>query len=73
MMEVPTIAHLVKLIQTNMIQNNPLTMENVKLAQAIFGEIIATLKGNSTCKQTPIQRTDYIDIPKEIPKGSRSH
>ena len=41
-------------------------MEDVKLAQAIFGENIATLKSKSTHKQTPIQRMDYIDIPKEI-------
>ena len=66
MMGAPTIAHLAKLIQTNMIRNNPLTMEDVKLAQAIFGEDVATLKGKSTRKQTPTRRTDYIDIPKEI-------
>ena len=54
MMGTPSMTHLAKLIQTNMIKNNPLTMGNIKLAQAIFGDNIATFKGKLTQKQTLI-------------------
>ena len=66
MMGAPSIAHLGKLLQTNAIRNNPLTMEDMKLAQAIFGDDIGMLKGKSMRKQTLTRRTDYIDLLSEI-------
>ena len=41
-------------------------MEDIKLAQAIFIDNIAILKGKLTHKQTPIGRLDYINILKQI-------
>ena len=50
MMGAPSIAHLGKLLQTNAIRNNPLTIDDIKLAQVIFGDDIGMLKGKSTRK-----------------------
>ena len=41
-------------------------MENVKLAQEIFGNDINMLKGKLTRKQTLTYRTDYIDLLAKI-------
>ena len=65
-MGAPSIAHLGKLLQTNAIRKNPLIIEDIKLALAIFRDDIGTLKGKSTRKQTLTQRTDYINLPAEI-------
>ena len=62
----PSIAHLAKLIQTNAIRNNPLTMKNVELAHAIFWNNISMLKGKSMQKQTLARQLNYIDIPPDI-------
>ena len=50
----------------NTIKNNPITLEDVVIAEAIFGPAMSTLKGMTTrTKPKPIQK-DEIDLPLEI-------
>src|SRR5210317_1873698 len=53
------------MVQHNMINNCPITIEDINIAEKIFGKDIYALKGKTT-KQKPISVvTDYISIPTE--------
>jgi hypothetical protein len=62
----PSINDLKAIIQINAIKNNPVTTEDVDIAQKIFGPNIVTLKGKTThCTPVPIIE-DQIKIPREL-------
>jgi hypothetical protein len=51
---------------TDFITNCPVTLDDVKTAELIYGPSIDALKGK-TRRQKPIQvKTDYVDLPKEV-------
>jgi hypothetical protein len=50
----------------NTIKNNPVTTEDINIAEKIFGPDISSLKGKTTyCKPVPVIE-DYIEIPQEL-------
>jgi hypothetical protein len=54
------------IIQMNAIKNNPVTTEDVDIAEKIFGPDAATLKGKTT-RRAPIPIIeDRIEIPREL-------
>ena len=55
-----------KMIQYNMIKNNPVTIEHVKLAERIFGKDVATIKGKTVRRAPPPVINDIIELPKEF-------
>jgi hypothetical protein len=56
----------------NIIANNPVTQDNINMAENIFRPDIDTLKGKTTrMKPTPIIE-DYIEIPNEIIKAQHN-
>jgi hypothetical protein len=62
----PSLKDFKAIIQTNAIRNNPITLEDIKIAESIFGLDIGGLKGKSVrTKPTPVV-SDYIAIPQEI-------
>ena len=62
----PSINNMKAIIRMNAIKNNPVTTEDVDIAQKIFGPNIATLKGKTTrCTPVPIIE-DRIKIPREL-------
>jgi len=62
----PTVDNFKNLLRMNVIKNCPVTLEDIKTAEAIFGPAMSTLKGKTTRKKLkPIQR-DEIKLPSEI-------
>ena len=50
----------------NLLKNCPVTIEDVNIAEKIFGQDITALKGKSVCtKPAPVVK-DYITVPPEI-------
>jgi hypothetical protein len=63
----PTMNNFKSLLRMNVIQNCPVTVEDVNISEKIFGPDMSSLKGKSTmCKPKPVRRSDLIKIPKEI-------
>ena len=48
------------------VQNCPIRIEDINIAQNIFGPDMATLKGKSTRKNPKPVLEDWIELPKEI-------
>jgi len=70
-MGTPSIKDLLAALRMNLIKNNPVTLEHVKLAEKIFGPDIGTLKGKSTRRKPLPVVEDYIEIPKELSEAQR--
>jgi hypothetical protein len=54
------------LLWMNVIQNCPVTVEDVNISENIFGPDMSSLKGKSTRRKPKPVRSDLIEIPKEI-------
>ncbi len=50
----------------NIIKNCPVTVEDVNMADQIFGPDMSSLKGKSTRQKPRPVRKDLIEIPKEL-------
>jgi hypothetical protein len=62
----PSINDFKAMLRMNMISNNPVTTEDINVAERIFGPDIGTLKGKTT-RQNPVQVIDdLLEIPKEV-------
>ena len=48
------------------VQNFPIRIEDINIAQNIFGPDMAPLKGKSTCKKPQPVLEDWIELPQEI-------
>ena len=62
----PTVENFKALLKMNVIKNCPVTVEDVTMAEKIFGPDISNLKGKSTRKKVETVREDNIEIPKEL-------
>ena len=62
----PTTDDLRSIIRMNSIMNNPVTLQDVDLADRIFGKDAAYLKGKSTRKKSPVAVDHTIEVPKEL-------
>lgn len=54
------------MVRQNLLQNFPVTIEDINNSEKIFGKDVSTLKGRSTRKRPIPFVDDCIDIPKEI-------
>jgi hypothetical protein len=62
----PSVNDMKEIIWMNAIKNNPVTTEDVNIAEKIFGPDLATLKGKMTrCAPVPVIE-DRIEIPREL-------
>jgi hypothetical protein len=62
----PSIHDFKATIIMNAIKNNPVTLEDVKISERIFGPDIGRIKGKTTrIKPNPVV-SDYIEIPQEL-------
>jgi hypothetical protein len=53
------------LLEINVIQNFPVTVEDVNISEKIFGPDMSSLKGKSTRGEPKPVRSDFIEIPKK--------
>lgn len=62
----PSVENYKHILRQNLIRNCPVTIEDVNIAEKIFGPDIGTLKGKSTRKKTVPVKSDFIEIPPEL-------
>ena len=62
----PTVENFKHILRQNIIKNCPVTVEDVNIAEKIFGPDIGALKGK-TIRKAPIRvKEDLVEIPPEI-------
>ena len=59
----PNTEDLRKAIKYNLIKDCPVTIEDIKVAETIYGKDIATLKGKTTRRTSKPVVNDYIEVP----------
>ena len=62
----PTVQNFKGILRMNIIQDCPVTADDVNLAERIYGPDVATLKGRTVRIQPPVVREDNIEIPSEL-------
>ena len=62
----PSINDFKMIVTTNAIKNLPITLDDIKTAEMIFGQDIGMLKGKTVRKKPFPVATDYLEIPKEL-------
>jgi hypothetical protein len=62
----PTVANFKHIIKQNLIKNCPVTVEDINIAEKIYGMDIAVLKGKTTRRNPPRVKDDLIEIPMEL-------
>jgi hypothetical protein len=62
----PSIQFSKAILCMNLIANNPVTTEDIEIAEEIFGPDISSLKGKTTKRKPALVISDYIEIPPEL-------
>ena len=62
----PSIQDFKTIVQMNGIKNCPITIDDIKRCEAIYGPSVYALKGKSVRTRPKIVIKDYVEIPKEI-------
>jgi hypothetical protein len=62
----PSVQDFKAMLRMNIIANNPVTIEDIEIAEQIFGSDIGSLKGKTTRKKPIPVVNDYIAIPEEL-------
>jgi hypothetical protein len=65
-LEMPSINDFKAILRMNIIANDPVTIEDIKIAKQIFGSNIGSLKGKTTRQKLIPVVDDYIAIPEEL-------
>ncbi|KAI2501792.1 Reverse transcriptase (RNA-dependent DNA polymerase) [Fragilaria crotonensis] len=67
----PSIKDFKAMLRMNTITNNPVTTEDIIVAEKIFGPDIGALKGKTTRRKPAPVVNDYVEIPKELIAAQR--
>ena len=62
----PTVWNLKHLINGNFVKNCPVTINDINVAERIYGPNIGALKGKFVRQRPPVVQQDNIEIPEEI-------
>ncbi len=62
----PSLKDFMHIIQTHGINNCPITLEDVKISQKIFGPDVYAIKAKTVRKKPKVVVNDYVEIPKEL-------
>ena len=68
----PSMNDLKAIVKMNSIKNNPVTLDDIKIAQHIYGPDIATVKGKTTRRRNRPVVHDTVELPKELYKAQRN-
>ena len=67
----PSVKDFKTMINLNAIKDNPITVQDIEMAEKIFGPDISNLKGKTTRKKPLPVVEDYITIPKELTRAQK--
>ncbi len=67
----PLINDFKAILRMNTVTNNPVTTEDIKIAENIFAKDIGAMKGKTTRRKPAPVVSDYIEIPKELISAQR--
>jgi hypothetical protein len=67
----PSINDFKAMLRMNVINNNPVTTDDIKIAKKIFGPDIGALKGKTTRRKPAPVVNDQIEIPQELISAQR--
>jgi hypothetical protein len=67
----PSLRDLKALIMSNAVKNNPVTIQDVKIAEALYGKDIGVLKGKTTRSKPAPVISDMVEIPRLLVKRNR--
>ena len=62
----PSIGDLKILVKSNAVANCPVTLEDITIAENVYGPSIAALKGKTTRRTPNPVINDYIEVPQEL-------
>ena len=62
----PSVADLKRILKMNGIANCPITLDDVDIAEQIYGPDVASLKGKTTRRKPAPVVNDQVSIPKEL-------
>ena len=62
----PSIPDIQAVLRMNLIKNNPITNDDVKIAANIFGPDVSTIKSKTTRRRPLPVIDDYIEIPRAL-------
>ena len=62
----PSVNDFKAIIRMNAIANNPVTTDDINMAEKIFGPDIGAIKGKTTRRKPIPVVDDYVEIPKEL-------
>lgn len=62
----PSLADFKAIMRMNCIVNNPVTIEDINIAEKIYGPDIGSLKGKTTRQKPAPVVSDYIEIPRQL-------
>ena len=62
----PSWQDLKTVVRMNQIKNCPITLEDIKVCEKIFGLNIAALKGKTTRSKPPVVVNDWVEVPREL-------
>ena len=62
----PTVENFKNILHQNIIKNCPVTVEDVNIAERIFGPDVAAIKGRATRPKPPIVHEEQVEIPQEL-------
>jgi hypothetical protein len=66
MIATPSTRDFNALVRLNMIPDCPITNENIKHADTLFGPDLATIRGKTVRRKPTRVVTDYVDIPRTL-------
>ena len=67
----PTVEDLKKIIMTHQIRNCPVTLQDINMAEKIFGKDVGTLKGKTERRKPIPVVSNFVEVPRELYRAQK--